>query len=169
MELNIITKIHKYWRLHEGHHFISIAMEVHNAPERDMDHVIRYYARLFHYRRLGGHLSLSFYIQFFKQHVNIILQQALASPIERKIVLVSDACSRPPITIRSHNLHIGDIKRAMREITPTTKGINFLPFFGSCGLFIFWPLFGHLFVSHVMVLAIDLLLDPIIYSWSSFC
>jgi len=122
-------------------------MEVHNAPERDMDHVIRYYARLFHNRRLGGHLSLSFYIQFFKQHVNIILQQALASAIEKKIVLVSDACSRPPIIIRSHNLHIGDIKRAMGEITPTTKGINFLPFFGSCGLFIFWPFFGLPFLS----------------------
>jgi hypothetical protein len=32
------------------------------------------------------------------------------------------------------------------------RGINFFPFFGSCGLFVFWP---SLFVSHVTVLAIN--------------
>jgi hypothetical protein len=32
-------------------------------------------------------------------------------------MLVDDACSRPPITIRSHNLHVGDIIRVVGEIT----------------------------------------------------
>jgi hypothetical protein len=32
VELNTITKIHKYKELHEGHHFIPMAMEVHDAP-----------------------------------------------------------------------------------------------------------------------------------------
>jgi hypothetical protein len=50
-----------------------MAMEVHGAPGRDMDHFIREYGRLFHDRQLGGHLSLSFCIQFFKQHVSITL------------------------------------------------------------------------------------------------
>jgi hypothetical protein len=36
-KLNIILKIHKYKGLHEGHHFIPMAMEVHDTPERDMD------------------------------------------------------------------------------------------------------------------------------------
>jgi hypothetical protein len=31
-ELNTIAKIRKYRRLHEGHYFIPMAMEVHNAP-----------------------------------------------------------------------------------------------------------------------------------------
>jgi len=31
-------------------------------------------------------------------------------------VLAGDACSRPPIIIRSHNLHAGDIKRPIGEI-----------------------------------------------------
>jgi len=31
-------------------------------------------------------------------------------------VLAGDACSRPPITIESHNLHASNIRRAMGEI-----------------------------------------------------
>ncbi len=60
---------------------------------------------------------MSFCIQFFKQHVNIALQHALAFTIERKIVLVNDACSRPSINIRSHNLHVRDIKKTMGDIS----------------------------------------------------
>jgi len=30
---------------------------------------------------------------------------------------MSDACSKPPIIIRCHNLHASNIKRAMGEIT----------------------------------------------------
>jgi hypothetical protein len=41
MELSAIAKIHKYKRLHEGHHFVPMAMEVHNAHGRDMDHFIK--------------------------------------------------------------------------------------------------------------------------------
>jgi hypothetical protein len=67
MELNTIVKIQKYKRLHEGHHFIPMAIEVHDALGHDMDHFIRECAHLFHDRRLGDHLSLSFCIQFFKQ------------------------------------------------------------------------------------------------------
>jgi hypothetical protein len=32
------------------------------------------------------------------------------------ITLVGDAYSRPPITIRSHDLHVGEIREAMGEI-----------------------------------------------------
>jgi hypothetical protein len=71
MELNTIAKIHNYKGLREGHHFIPMAMEVHGAPGRDMDCFIRECARLFHDKRLGDHLSLSFCIQFFKQCVSI--------------------------------------------------------------------------------------------------
>jgi hypothetical protein len=71
---------------------------------------------LVHDRRFRGHLSLSFCIQFFKQHVNIALQHVLASVIERKIALVDDACSRLPIIIRSHVLHASNIKGTMGEI-----------------------------------------------------
>jgi hypothetical protein len=39
-KLNAITKIHKYEELHEGHHFIMMAMEVHNTPRHDMDNFI---------------------------------------------------------------------------------------------------------------------------------
>jgi hypothetical protein len=68
------------------------------------------------FKQLGDHLSLSFCIQIFKVHVNIIFQCALAFAIERKIALASDACFRPPIIIKSHDLHVDDISRAMREI-----------------------------------------------------
>jgi hypothetical protein len=50
VELNVITKIHKYRRLHEGHHIIMMTMEVHGAPRRDMDRFIRECAHHFHDR-----------------------------------------------------------------------------------------------------------------------
>jgi len=36
-------------------------------------------------------------------------------------MLASDVCSKPPITIRSHNLHASDIRKAMGEITSYHK------------------------------------------------
>jgi len=116
-KLNVITKTHKYRRLQKGHHFIQMAMEVHGALGCDMDRFIRECAHLFHDRQSRGHLSLSFFIQFFWQHVSITLQCALASTIKRKIVMASDACSRPPTIIRSHDLHASDIRGAKGEIT----------------------------------------------------
>jgi hypothetical protein len=64
---------------------------------------------------------LVFFIQFFKQRVSIALQHVLTFAIERKIVLTCDVCSRFPITIKFHNLHVGDIKGAMGEITSQHK------------------------------------------------
>jgi hypothetical protein len=93
-----------------------MATEVHGTPRQDMDRFIKECARLFHNKRLEGHLSLSFCIQFFKQHVSIAFQCALAFIIERKIALANDACFRPPITIKSHNLHACNIRGVVCEI-----------------------------------------------------
>jgi hypothetical protein len=62
MELNAITKIHNYRRLREEHHFIPMAMEVHNAFECEMDCFIKECACLFHDRQSKGHLT------FFSLH-----------------------------------------------------------------------------------------------------
>jgi hypothetical protein len=78
MKFSATIKIHNYRRLHEGHHFIPMAMVVHNTPR----HFIKECVCLFHNRRSGGHFSLYFCIQFFKQCISIILQCALASTIE---------------------------------------------------------------------------------------
>jgi len=51
-------------------------------------------------------MKLSFMKLFFK---------SLAFAIERKIALARDACSRPPITIRSHNLHACDIREVVSK------------------------------------------------------
>jgi len=40
-KLNAIIKIRKCRRLHEKHHYILMAMGVHDAPRCDMDHFIR--------------------------------------------------------------------------------------------------------------------------------
>jgi hypothetical protein len=61
-ELNAIVKIHKYKRFHEGHHFILMPMEVHNALGCGMDRFIMDYAYFFHDRQSRCHLSLSFCI-----------------------------------------------------------------------------------------------------------
>jgi hypothetical protein len=63
---NTIAKICKYRGFHEGHHIISMAMEVHNTLRCDMDHFIRECACLFHDKGSKGHLSLFFLIQIFK-------------------------------------------------------------------------------------------------------
>ncbi len=104
-----------------GHLFIPMAMEVHNASRHDMDCFIRECTCFLHDRQSKDHLSLSYCIQFFKQHVNITLQCALASAIERKIALTGDACSKPPTTIRSHDLHVGDVRGAVGEIASYHK------------------------------------------------
>jgi len=81
-------------------------------------------------------------------HVSTVFQRALASTIERKIMLMSDTCSRPPICIWSHNLHACNIKGAMGEIISYhMRGITSLPFFCSYRLFVFWPFFGLPFLS----------------------
>jgi hypothetical protein len=49
-KLNVIAKICKYKSIHERHHFISMAMEVHCALKGDMNHFIRECVRLFHDR-----------------------------------------------------------------------------------------------------------------------
>jgi hypothetical protein len=43
-----IAKIGKYRKLCEGHHFITMALEVHNATGHDMDCFIKECACLFH-------------------------------------------------------------------------------------------------------------------------
>jgi hypothetical protein len=49
-KLSAIAKFYKYKWLHEGHHFISMAMEVHGTLGHYMDHFIKDYVRLFHDR-----------------------------------------------------------------------------------------------------------------------
>jgi hypothetical protein len=41
--------------------------------------------------------------------------------IERRIALASDGYSRPPITIRFHDLHVRDIRRVVGEIVSYHK------------------------------------------------
>jgi hypothetical protein len=59
-KLSAIVNICKYRRFHEGHHFILMAMEVHDVPKHDMDCFIKECACFFHNRRSRGHLFLSF-------------------------------------------------------------------------------------------------------------
>jgi len=49
-KFSAIAKIHKYKGLHEGHHFILMAMEVHGALRHDMDCFIKKCAYLFHHK-----------------------------------------------------------------------------------------------------------------------
>jgi hypothetical protein len=63
-KFNAIVKIYKYKKFHEGRQFILMALEVHNTLGHDMDCFIKECACFFQDRRLGGHLFLSFCIQF---------------------------------------------------------------------------------------------------------
>jgi hypothetical protein len=117
-ELSTITKIHKYRGLHEGRHFILMAMEVHDALECDMDHfIMESGAYFFHDRQLECHFSLYVYIKKFRQRVSITFQCALVFSLKRKITLASAVFPRPRITIRSHDLHANNIRGVVGEIT----------------------------------------------------
>ncbi len=61
--------------------------------------------------------------------------------MERNIALVKDACSKPLITIRFHDLHASDIRGAVGGITSYHKRDSLSPFFGSYELHVFWPFF----------------------------
>jgi len=73
MKFNAIIKICMYRKLHDEHHFILMAMEVHGTPKCDMDNFIEECARLFHNKQSRVHFHFYFYIQIFRQHVNITL------------------------------------------------------------------------------------------------
>ncbi len=53
--------------------------------------------------------------------MSIALQHALASAIQSKITLAKDVCSRPPISFRSHDLHVGNIKGAVGKMVSYHK------------------------------------------------
>jgi hypothetical protein len=69
----------------------------------------------------------------------IVLLHVLAFAKERKIVLASDACSRPPIITRSHDLHASDIRGAVGEIAPYDERYCLSPFLSPLGWL--WPSF----------------------------
>jgi hypothetical protein len=116
-KLNAITKICKYKGVNEGHPFILMAMEVHNTPKCDMDRFIR---ELFVIFTINNQNLIYLYLFAFNFSSNVLIllfNVLLASTINRKIALAGNVCSRPPITIKSHHLHAGDIKRVVGEIT----------------------------------------------------
>jgi hypothetical protein len=63
-KFNAIAKICKYRGFHEGHHFISMGMNMHGALGCDMDCFIRECACLFHDKQSRGHLSFFFAFNF---------------------------------------------------------------------------------------------------------
>jgi len=83
VELNAIVTICKYRRFRERYHFIPMTIEVHDAPKYDM-YCFTKCAHFFHDQQSKSHLFLCFYIQFFKQQVNIAFQCALAYAIKRR-------------------------------------------------------------------------------------
>jgi hypothetical protein len=74
--------------------------------------------------------------------------------------IASDACFGPLIIIKFHNLHVGNIKGLWVRLLPTTRKTSSFLFFWILHVVRLWAFIWHaLFVSLVMVLAIDLLLD----------
>ncbi len=71
-KLSANINICKYRGLHEGHHFISMAMEVHDTLGHDMDCFIKECACIFHNRRSRGHLPLFFFAFSFLNNVLVL-------------------------------------------------------------------------------------------------
>ncbi len=75
-KLNVIAKIRKYRGFHRGHHFIPMAMEVHDVFRREMDRSIKECAYHVHDRQSRDHLSLFFAFNF-SDNVLILLFNVL--------------------------------------------------------------------------------------------
>jgi hypothetical protein len=95
-----------------------------------------------------------FAFNFSEDILNIAFQHTLASAIERKIALMGNACSKPPITIRLQSLHVDDIRGAMGEYLPTTRATSSLLSLVPGGCTSFGLSLAFCFVLCVMVLAI---------------
>ncbi len=65
----------------------------------------------------------------FLNNMLVLFSNILTSTLKRKITLANDACSRPPTTIRFHDLHAGNIRRVVCEITSYLERVQFFPFF----------------------------------------
>jgi hypothetical protein len=132
-----------------------MAMEVYGTLVCDMDRFIEEHVCLFHNSRLGNHLSFFFAFNFLGSMLVLFLSMLKTYVRERKIALARNACSRPPIIIRSHDLHANNIKKVMGEITSYHhERINSLSSLVLVGFTIFELSLAFPFVLHVMVLTI---------------
>jgi len=84
-KFNAIAKIHKYRRIHERHHFISMAMEVHGALWHDVNHFIKECACLFHNRESKEIIYFCFLKFNFLKNILILFFSMFNLYIERKI------------------------------------------------------------------------------------
>jgi len=93
-----------------------MVMEMHNVPGHDMD---RFIMEMPIFSMIDDRKVIYLYFFAFNFSSNMLnfFQCALAFAIERKITLVGDICFRPPIVIRVQDLHLGDIRRVVDEIT----------------------------------------------------
>ncbi len=73
--------------------------------------------------------------------------------------MTKDVYSRPLITLRSQNLHVGDIKKVVGEIISYHEKDYLSPFLVPVGYVSFGLFLAFLFVFHVMVSTINFLLN----------
>jgi hypothetical protein len=108
VELNVISKICKYRMLYEGHHFILMAMEVHDALGMIWIMLLGNVLVLF----MTNNRKVIYFCLFafiFKVVCYYCFSACFSFYYREEDCFGGDACSRPPITFRSHNLHVGDI------------------------------------------------------------
>ncbi len=70
-------------------------------------------------------------------------------------MLAKDVYSRPPIIVRSHDLHVGDIIKAMGDIVSYHKRTSSLPFLVLIGCTPFGLSLAFPFVFCVMISTIN--------------
>ncbi len=87
-------------------------------------------------------IILVFLYSIFSCNMLVLFFNLLQPLLKKKIELARDACSIPPIIIKSHDLHVNDIRGVVHEISSYHMKDQLFPFFGSSGLYIFWPFFG---------------------------
>ncbi len=127
------------------------------CPWRCMAHldVIQECVCLFHNRQSRGHLSLSFYIWFFRQHFSIAFQHV--QPLLQKGRLVAKRClfqasyyyQISQFTCRQHEKSCG-----LNNFLPQ-EGLKFSPFLALVGCMSFGLSLAFHFVFRMMVPTID--------------
>ncbi len=91
------------------YHFILMAMEVHNMFRHDMDCFIRECVHLFHDKQSRGYLSLSLLHLIFQAMCQYCFSACFNLCYRKKDCIGGRYFSKPPMTIRSHDLYESNI------------------------------------------------------------
>ncbi len=120
-KFNAIVKICKYRKFHERHHFIPMAMEMHDTPECDKDHFIKECVHLSHDRWSRSHLSFFFAFSFSSRMLVLFFNMIWPLLYKERLLWWEMFFLDLLLLLNLMILLVGDIRGAVDEMVPYHK------------------------------------------------